>query len=91
MLGQVPVLGALAQREVAQQTRMMGPGIRAVTLERIAPMLQRLGPTAARWGAELQSAMQRGGPAAMAAAHYVMQQTDPRYRQTYEQLQQEPQ
>jgi hypothetical protein len=82
----VPGGGAIqmmAGREVAQQQRMLSPGLRTVALEGLADSLRALGPHAQRWAAQLEAAGQRG-PTALAALHYALQRRDPEYRAAVE-------
>jgi hypothetical protein len=84
LLGGVPVLGGMAQRAVAQESRMVMPGIQQRVLERLvagSPALQRAAQV-------LQQAMARG-PNAGAAAHYLLSQQNPEYRQAAEAAQEE--
>lgn len=78
-----PIAGAPFQREAAQQVRMRWPGIRAVALESLAPRLRSLGGRGERWAQTLDAASQRGNTA-LAAAHLMLMQTDPSYRETVE-------
>lgn len=86
--GAIQALGG--GRELAQQQRMMWPGIRARALEALAPRLQALGARGQQWAAQLQSAQQRG-QRALAATHYALSRTDPEYRAATEQLSEQEQ
>lgn len=78
---------AMANREAAQQTRMMWPGLRAVALEALAPRLRALGPRADRWAQALEAAERRGSTS-LAAVHAMLQRRDPEYRRAIEDLEQ---
>lgn len=84
-MGQAPIVGAWAQREMAQQTRMAWPGLRAAGLEALAPRLRSLGARGQRWAQTLEAGQQRGSRG-LAAAHYMLQRSDPEYRVALEQM-----
>jgi hypothetical protein len=88
-LGNVmPVLGAPMQREAAQAVRMRWPGIRAAGLEGLSPRLDAMGAAGQRWARLLDGAQARG-PQALRVAHASLMRTDPAYRRTIEDLEQE--
>lgn len=84
-LGQAPIVGAWAQREMAQQTRMAWPGLRAAGLEALAPRLRALGARGQQWAQTLEAA-QRRGSTSLAAAHVLLQRRDPQYREAIEEM-----
>lgn len=84
-VGRAPVVGAWAQRELAQQTRMAWPGVRAAGLEALAPRLRALGPRAEGWARALEAAQQRGGTS-LAVTHALLQRRYPEYRQAIEEM-----
>ena len=77
--------GALASRAVAQEQRMLYPGLRTVTLETLAPRLRRLGARGQQWAQTLDGARQRGSTS-LAAAHLMLQRRDPEYRRAIEEM-----
>jgi hypothetical protein len=81
---------SLANRVMAQEQRMAFPGLRAATLEGLAPRLQAMGPRAQQWAATLRAAQQRGQQS-LAAAHYALSRQDPAYRQAVEAAQSQEQ
>ncbi len=82
------VASGIVGRELAQQQRMRWPGIRAVGLEGLAARLRAMGPRAQAWADALEGAQRRGN-VALAAAHAMLQRTDPAYRQAVADLETE--
>lgn len=68
----------VAGRELAQQQRMLWPGVRTAGLEALAETLGQLGtPAGQRYSAILRSARERIG---LPAAHFLLMRTRPDYR-----------
>lgn len=83
-VGSVPIVGGFIQRQLAQEQRMLMPGIQAALMRRLAqgsPALQRAAQV-------LQQALARS-PQAAAATHYLLSQQNPEYRQAAEAAQEE--
>ena len=78
------VVEAVAGPAVQQELRMRLPGMQVRALRALIPVLEQGGPALQRAAAVLRGAQARG-PAAVRAAHYMMAQSSPEYRQAQEQ------